>query len=527
MKVNSRAGSFIRSAPALALMFGRRFGVEIVFGSEPKTDGNTIFLPEVPFDADDDFITMMNGHLDHEIAHVRYTDFGVLKQGYASGPFQGVQNAIEDVFIEKTMSRAYPGCEYHLKKSAQISIERGEVKDPCSSPATALTMYIACHGYINVLGTVAFTETFEKAEKTLKELVGDKAINRLNILLTSELPLVNSTAETLQLTQKVERIIRDIEEDPSNPDEQKGASDILNDPSASGESPIDRGQSLSNMSGPSEKQSSQPQASNAPSTGPLSQTMTESTPSDRSAYENAMSKVSNDIETVKRAMDGLFSRVTRRVKLPSRYGKLDKRKLLKAATGHPEVYKRRKPIADIKRPAIQLLLDASGSMQGEKSVLTMQAAALLVESCSRLDFSIEVLAFSNGSPATIWEIKRFDHDTDHADGHLGGYLSVADGGTPLAEALMVAGVRLAERPEKTRLMFVVTDGSPTSANDVLLKHLCGSLERDFTVLAMGIKSDAVQKFFSKTTIINESKDIAAGLLNAIQKELLPATLRTI
>ena len=71
MKKNPLLGAL----PILAKMLGRRLGVQVVIGADAAhTDGQTIYLPALP--ADDAALAILaNGYIDHEAAHLRYTDF--------------------------------------------------------------------------------------------------------------------------------------------------------------------------------------------------------------------------------------------------------------------------------------------------------------------------------------------------------------------------------------------------------------------------------------------------------------------
>ena len=67
--------------PLLASVLGNQYGVTVeIGGSEAYTDGKTIHLPALPLDSEPALITMIKGYCDHESAHIRETDFEILRK---------------------------------------------------------------------------------------------------------------------------------------------------------------------------------------------------------------------------------------------------------------------------------------------------------------------------------------------------------------------------------------------------------------------------------------------------------------
>lgn len=74
--------------PLLASVLGNQYGVTVeIGGSEAYTDGKTIHLPALPLDSEPELITMIKGYCDHESAHIRETDFEILRKAQLT-PFQ-------------------------------------------------------------------------------------------------------------------------------------------------------------------------------------------------------------------------------------------------------------------------------------------------------------------------------------------------------------------------------------------------------------------------------------------------------
>lgn len=103
--------------PLLASVLGKRYGVEVHIGGQiAGTDGRTIYLPSLPLDSDDELLTRVRGFIDHESAHIRFTDFETFERNAENPVLKYIVNAIEDWRVEKDMSGVFPGCRGNLNK---------------------------------------------------------------------------------------------------------------------------------------------------------------------------------------------------------------------------------------------------------------------------------------------------------------------------------------------------------------------------------------------------------------------------
>lgn len=85
-----------------------------------KTDPRTlkplvVNIPYIPDDASDDLIAAIQGFLDHEVAHILFTNWQAVKDAVAIGPsLAQLHNMVEDTFIEREMAKRFPGCGHNL-----------------------------------------------------------------------------------------------------------------------------------------------------------------------------------------------------------------------------------------------------------------------------------------------------------------------------------------------------------------------------------------------------------------------------
>jgi hypothetical protein len=76
-----RTNPFESQLERLARTLTEQFGVAVVCqGDQAYTDGKTIVLPSLPEPLEEGLERMMVGYLDHEIAHVAFSDFKQVKQ---------------------------------------------------------------------------------------------------------------------------------------------------------------------------------------------------------------------------------------------------------------------------------------------------------------------------------------------------------------------------------------------------------------------------------------------------------------
>lgn len=142
-----------RALAMLASIIGRRHGIEVVFDAGVQTaatDGKKISLPLISDLGNDDHVALIEGLLDHEAMHVRFTDFSV-KLG-AHGPVVAtLTNLFEDVWGEREQAVVYPGCARNIRKSMQVMIEMGLYKGPDADVVNEAPAAILVNWLINGL----------------------------------------------------------------------------------------------------------------------------------------------------------------------------------------------------------------------------------------------------------------------------------------------------------------------------------------------------------------------------------------
>ena len=72
-------------------------------------------IPFIPDNASDKLVDAVQGFVDHECAHILFTDYRALKKAVSAG-VANTHNILEDLYIERNMRELYRGSRHNLKK---------------------------------------------------------------------------------------------------------------------------------------------------------------------------------------------------------------------------------------------------------------------------------------------------------------------------------------------------------------------------------------------------------------------------
>ena len=114
----------------IATVLGEDHKIKVVFkGNECCTDGKTIFLPSLPETLPGKLVEKIRGFLDHEVAHILFTDFSFIDKARKwektnKQPLKFVLNAVEDIRIENKMASVYKGCALNFEVTRNEQIQK-------------------------------------------------------------------------------------------------------------------------------------------------------------------------------------------------------------------------------------------------------------------------------------------------------------------------------------------------------------------------------------------------------------------
>lgn len=204
---------------------------------------------------------------------------------------------------------------------------------------------------------------------------------------------------------------------------------------------------------------------------------------DRSRYEESLSRVRRFVPAMATALRG--NGTDRSLDLRGlRSGRLDTCKLAEAVQGVENIYRQERTVrAD--RMAVCVLVDESGSMDGEKIEAARDTAVLLNEAMSgirNVDLYIYGHTTENGQ---FVKLNAYREGKAPKDKHVLGSID-ADWSNIDSKAIREAASRVRARTREKCLFFVVSDGAPCEPAENVRKAV-KELSRDgFSFVSIGI-----------------------------------------
>ena len=191
-----------RALPIVGAALGRKLGVQIeVSGRNAFTDGERIVLPAFDPERPDQALKTW-GFLSHEAAHIRYTDFELDQGGSAFR--RRLTNLLEDMRIERALSREYPGTAFTLSEVVRQLVAEGRLSAPAKSDPAVKVLHDSLLAMLRykVLGQKALKTEATKAKQTMATCFPAKLLQGLDAVLT-DIPKLDSTRAAQDMADKI------------------------------------------------------------------------------------------------------------------------------------------------------------------------------------------------------------------------------------------------------------------------------------------------------------------------------------
>jgi len=529
MKKNPLLGAL----PILAKMLGRRLGVRVVIGAEnAHTDGATIFLPALPAD-DAALAALANGYIDHEAAHIRYTDFTAPKPAGLTGE---LANLLEDIRIERALGADYPGSRDNLA----ALVAALEAQQPLTPPAEARIDEQVFAGLLTLLrarllGQTALAPAAATLEARLVERLPEGVMTKL-VGLAFTVRQTTSTAEVIALAKRIVAMLEEEAAPASPPSASAGDGGGASPPGSSSASTGDGARTdgarhaalqalLAAAGGSAPDLGDQvraylnAQAEKTPASAAIEMAENDPVPPLGCAGDALRADARRATAALRRRLGVLIQAQQQEASWHSRRGRrLATARLYQTALPNPALFARREN-RETPDTAITLLLDRSGSMQG-RIALACQAVLATSLALDTLPGVVNrVVAFPGSNDDRVIPLKDF---TERAHRVAGRFCRGVDGGTPLAPALWRAAYDLLQRPEARRLAIVMTDGAPChphTVRDLIARCRAGGIE----VIGLGIATepDLIDGLFGprEGITIGRIEDLAPALFRLLEQRL--------
>ena len=222
--------------PIVAAALGNKFGVDVrVGGQDAYTDGTSINIPAYNLE-DPSYKDVAWGYLAHEAAHVRFTDMVDFRNAATSPIRKSIVNILEDIRIEKTLQKHYPGTKRTTEKVVEHLVQTGGFQlagqNQQVHPAAVLDQFLLFRLRNDVLGQNALSSYADTAESLLEDTFPVGAVTRLAGLL-SEVADLDSTRDCVRLADRILRMIEDEQEKEQEKARQQQSDQQVSDDSSS------------------------------------------------------------------------------------------------------------------------------------------------------------------------------------------------------------------------------------------------------------------------------------------------------
>lgn len=536
--------------PLLASVLGNTYGVHVrIGGSDACTDGNMIQLPSLPVDCGEELLLLVRGFIDHESAHIRYTDFKAFKEAALDAVTKNLFNAIEDWRVENRLAAVFPGCRHNFHEL----IRRFFVEDATRERAGEISLALSVLNY--VLLTVRSWDVPEVSQPLREETTSldthfPGMRQPLDLILAQIRQGCPDTSSAIHYARQLAHCLKSWKS-PSQEEQNQESGTQTENTSAS-----EKGREASTSAASAQETSSvgnsclpagetgQDRLSGIP-------TIVDTLPVDMGnwlgkqleahAAGDSGRKVEMAVEgfcevhllpdqdrekavrmatALKARMLGMLQAHTLRHAISGRQGKLETGKLYRLSTGSPRVFQKRASVHKLDT-AVHILLDSSGSMHGESIKLAVQACYAVgkaLEHLSGISLGITSFpAYRDGKIGVFPLVKHGQKMTDRMQ-------MQAHGGTPLAEALWWVMRQMLILKETRKVVLILTDGVPDDVPQCL-QALEALRKTGVEVYGIGMKFDCISSLLPDTSsrVISRFEELSPALFEVLQHALLRET----
>ena len=541
--------------PIVAAAYGEKFGVKVLIqGQDAFTDGERIVIPTANPD-DPHYQQIAWGYLAHEAAHIRHTNFDMVKKASSKPIRKALLNIIEDVRIENELAKDYPGTRRSISQVIEYMVDTQQMcvpeqPEPASNLQAWLLFRLRCH----FLGQKALTPLYQAVDERVRQLFPAAAMSRLSAMLTA-VPSLASTGEVLKL---VDAIVAMLEEESRPPQDESDADsgndigqDASNDSNSSSDSQTpETGSSATGDAAETSDSDNSDQADNLrqaleasaaqfePDTfAQVAEVLSEQaeghqgvTPLSLPQAEQAMlgdeailTLSASESAQIRARLRGMVQSSQDNRNHAKRYGlRVATHRLAASQAGESRLFIQRQPrIAP--NAAVHLLVDISGSMgkpigEGNRKYFHVanEAALALAMALEGIPGVVPAVSYFPGIHQEVSIALLPKQSVRH---RAACFDQKPRGCTPMAQAMWFAANSLLAQKQKRKLMIVLTDGDPddwAATHDIVDR----CRRSGFELLGIGIQTRSVEKFFPQSIVINDVKDLKRELFEVTQQLLI-------
>lgn len=265
---------------------------------------------------------------------------------------------------------------------------------------------------------------------------------------------------------------------------------------------------------------------------------------DPTKYYQVKDKTSGVINVIKNKLRRALLAKQQRDWDPGReVGRLDTKRLVSAYNGSRNVYKQRidRTEADT---AITILVDLSGSMSGEKAKVTRDSAVALAECLEGSNMPFKIVGFCNKSRHSKFSyssenytrverldtviFKDYNDSLRSSRGAISRIDEAVGGNNTDYDFLMNEIAYLKKRPEKRKVLFVLSDGHPAHGGrsdtyhemELMKTTIIKARREDIECVGIGICDSSVSRIYPDHVVIRDVNDLSSTIFNKLSKILV-------
>ncbi len=541
--------------PIVAAAYGEKFGVKVLIqGQDAFTDGERIVIPTANPD-DPHYQQIAWGYLAHEAAHIRHTNFDMVKKASSKPIRKALLNIIEDVRIENELAKDYPGTRRSISQVIEYMVDTQQMcvpeqPEPASNLQAWLLFRLRCH----FLGQKALTPLYQAVDERVRQLFPAAAMSRLSAMLTA-VPSLASTGEVLKLVDAIVAMLEEESRPPQDESDADGGDDIGQDASNDSNSSSDSQtpETSSSATGDAAETSDSDNSDQAdnlrqaleasaaqfePDTfAQVAEVLSEQaeghqgvTPLSLPQAEQAMlgdeailTLSASESAQIRARLRGMVQSSQDNRNHAKRHGlRVATHRLAASQAGESRLFIQRQPrIAP--NAAVHLLVDISGSMgkpigEGNRKYFHVanEAALALAMALEGIPGVVPAVSYFPGIHQEVSIALLPKQSVRH---RAACFDQKPRGCTPMAQAMWFAANSLLAQKQKRKLMIVLTDGDPddwAATHDIVDR----CRRSGFELLGIGIQTRSVEKFFPQSIVINDVKDLKRELFEVTQQLLV-------
>jgi cobalamin biosynthesis protein CobT len=571
----ARVRIFESAMEKLGRILSEKYKIKVIFKHDTcMTDGKTIYLPVIPDNASDEFMGAVQGFLDHEVAHIIFSDMKAMKSLQRKDKKKWtVYQGLEDTRVEAAMRALWRGAGVNLNRCNDWSLkqlkEHWEELSDFGKFCQGMTA-LGCDGEDHWFAKEVLepdVDLWAKLQK-VKQLVFE----------SRSLPDSASTIKQAGLVLDVlgEKEEEEVEEEqsPPMPEEEgsgEGEGEGEEEQASGGEAGVSGGEEeeekdvLDVSDEQLEKDQKVGNRHNMIKEACKTQMPEDdryliyTTENDKVEYINDGDKIElhNFLSSTRIMVNVLLKRM--RLNLLSitaskwasdkRRGSINPKAIFRVSIGTSKRVFRQKVRAPSFNTAVALWVDHSGSMQYDKMDIACKSAILFGEVLNELGIPFEVVGYSTTNFETgnrryekakleerliykrwgdLWVgvYKSFDEDwrmVRHRCANMGRNqkCNTFDG-----ECVRLATSRLLRRAEDRKILFVFNDGDPcpnvqqfTADHQRYLKTITEECEKLVELFAIGICSTSVKTYYSNYAVINNVDELPKVMISQLDSLL--------